>query len=241
MTRENRRGKAGEGVGTAMNTTVYENGEVPAGQYGELRTFGTVSIADDVSFESLSVQGVATAHNVHGGVLVVDGTLIVSGSLRVHTLGGNGELRVAGSVRTGRMQFTGLMQTERELRVIDSLDVSGILRNGKRVDANTVDVDGFMDVTLLHAVHTVRIEPLDTMMLSWECFRQYDHVSTAGSITCMDLEARDLSCAKLKARTVTLRGNSYVQDVNCAKTLTMDRSSVALQVSGGCERITLNE
>ncbi|KAB8295545.1 hypothetical protein [Bifidobacterium avesanii] len=224
-----------------QNLTLSNGGEVRAGQYNRIVVFGDAVLDDGAAFDLMDVHGSVAAHNVRGGVLYVDGGMMqVTGSLRVQTLGGNGDVDVTGAVRVGRMQFTGVMQTDRAVRVIDSLDLSGILRNGQRIDADSVRMDGFMEVADLHAVHAVSIRPLETMMLRWNCFRQYDHGSTADSISCMDLDAKDLACPLIRANTVTLRGASYAQDVHCAKTLSLDRSSVALQVTGNCERIRLD-
>lgn len=224
---------------TTHNLDLPAGGEVHAGRYGRIRIHGDATLDDDAQFDVLDVHGSIVAHNVNGGVLVVDGAMRATGSLHVGTLGGNGAVDVEGAMRVGRMQFTGVLTADRTLRVLRSLDLSGILRNPQRIDADSVDVDGFVEVADLHAVGAVNIHPLETMMLSWTCFRQFDHGSTADSISCTDLDAKDLACPLIRAHTVTLRGSSFAQDVTCTKTLSLDRSSVALQVTGNCERIRL--
>ena len=222
-----------------MNLTLAD-GHIRPGHYECLDVVGDTLLDDGVVFDVLRVQGRLSAQRLRGEVLHLDGELLATGSIDVGTLSGSGCIEAGGEIRTRRMQFVGDLHAKGRIRVLTDLDVSGSLYGASAVTAERISVYGVLDAGHLCASGDVTIRPIETLMLRWSCFRQYDRGSTADTICCRYLDAKDLSCHSVVANTVDLRGASEVADVRCLTTLSMDRDAVALRVSGGCERVTLN-
>lgn len=214
-----------------------EGGRIEPGHYEYLEVAGNAQMDDGVTFDMLVVRGRLIASGVRGDVLHVDGTLIASGSIRVGALGGSGTVEAGGGIHASRLQFAGEVRSDEPMRVSTDLAIRGSLAAAAPISAQSIAVEGVLDAQDMHAVQGVSIRPLRTMMLGWQCFRQYDRASSADSIHCAHLDAQDLSCRSVTALTVDLRGNSMVESVRCAERLTMDAHATALQVSGGCSRV----
>lgn len=222
-----------------MNLTMV-NGCVSPGSYGCLDLSGDTQIEDDVTFDVMLAHGRVSAGRLRGHVLQIDGMLRSSGPIDVGTVGGSGSIEAYGGIRTRRMEFVGDVTVRERIRVIEGLAVSGMLSTDGPVSAQSIAVEGVLDGRDVNAIDGVCIMPLETMMLSWDCFRRFDRPSTADNIRCGTLDAKNLHCQSVTARTVDLRGTSDVDSIRCRDTLSMGRQSVARHVSGGCERVALN-
>ena len=209
---------------------------VEPGRYGRITVTGKATFRDGVFFDLLEVRGSLETHHLTGNVLMVDGAITATGSIGVTLLSGSGNIAVAGNIRAKRMRFTGILEIGGWLRVEDLLDIAGVLRRPQQISAGKVVVTGYTEMGVLQASTTVSIQPLDTMMLRWQCFQRYNHRSIVESIHCLTLDAKDMDCPKVSARNATLLGSTVVQNLRCLDTLILDRSASVGNVSGGCER-----
>lgn len=223
-----------------MNLTLAD-GHIRPGHYECLDVVGDTRVDDGVVFDVMLMRGRMSAHRLRGGVLRMDGELLATDSIDVELLSGNGSIEAGGGIRTRRLEFVGDLKARERIKVLTDLDVSGSLVSAAPMSAEHISVYGVLEARDLCASGDVRIRPFETLMLRWGCFRQYDRHSTADTIRCRALDAKDLSCRSVVANTVDLRGASDVQDVRCLTTLSMDRGATARHVSGGCDRVTLSE
>ncbi|RBP99981.1 hypothetical protein [Bifidobacterium xylocopae] len=219
------------------NLTLLHGGTVRRGAYGHIKTGGRVYIEPGTSFQSLHVTGDTICVDIHGGSIKVDGSLqLPTGVLKVGTLSGHGRILGRGTIRAAKLDFQGLLRTEGDIYVKQSFTFQGLMQGQQRVVARSIDILGVAEASTMIASH-IRIRNMHPKVVPLEHIRWMVRASKVRAITCQRAEIHKCICRILHTCRADLREGSFVHEAVCLATMTTDKSSAAILITGAPKRL----
>ncbi|AKV55395.1 hypothetical protein BACT_0921 [Bifidobacterium actinocoloniiforme DSM 22766] len=219
-----------------QNLTLMHGGTVKRGMYGHIETGGRVFVEPGTHFQSMHVTGDLICANICGGTLVIDGSFqLPTGELKTGSLSGQGRILGEGSIRTARLDFKGLIRTEGDIVVKQTLKFTGLMEGQRWVAARQIDILGVVQAQTMLASN-VTIRNMHPKVVPLEHVKWMVRASRVPMIICREANIHRCGCHLLQAYEAELREGSLVREAVCLTTLTMDQSSAAVLIQGGPKR-----
>ncbi|KFI93109.1 hypothetical protein BISA_1274 [Bifidobacterium saguini DSM 23967] len=212
---------------------------VHSGDYDLIDVDQDTIFANGVHFHTTMVEGTLQAKLITGERLIINnGTVRCSGTIRVTSISGCGTLEVKGNLICDSIELIGSLYSEGNIRCSGDLTVTGKLSNIHRINADSVHLNGVVQGNSIYG-RTLLMQPLCSTMYSRFGMTNYQERSNVSNIHAQEVDAHKLTCQTLHADTAALRDGSAVQNVICSTTLGLDRTSNVLLLAGNCQRIHL--
>ncbi|WEV52170.1 hypothetical protein [Bifidobacterium sp. ESL0704] len=207
-----------------MNLNTF-GGTIKGGDYGVLIVHGNARMYENVTFDTLVVQGILQAAFCRGRRIVMEGGMLnCSSRLVSDSLAGHGRISAKQCICSRRIDLTGEIKTDHGLYVKTTARVNGLVE-AKSLTATDARITGHATIGEYAEADRLEIRPIRTTMFERFGMKGYLKPSSIPRITADNVVLCSTISQKIEAGYVSLHDHTHVEKVIFDDDLRFDRTS----------------